>query len=502
MGPGHTQAPLPAAETAVDPARLPVRLAAEGRWHLQRDDLLAAQDTFRRLRALAPDDLAGLLGLGQVHLKLGRVHLAEIYAQAARARFPGDIKAAALHVRALLRQRRFELAVEVSTEALATLPEVGPEILAAHASALFRVQRTAEASRAYRRVLEFDDAHAEAHIRLGSGLIDPGPAPITAALRAGVRAQRAGELDGAIAKFHEVLRGDPDHSIAHRLLGEALLERQAAESVASSAPEFQLLRRAVATPEVDHRSVEKFMPVFASLDAERREVATAALAIFGSYLRRLVTMGGRHDLLAELERTTEAPARAGLRGKRTFDGRVWDDVRGMGGLRAATGIEALDDALHFGFNTLAHEIAHQAHLYGFRSADRRRIGELYAAAEQGGWCLDYYAANNEAEYFGQGVEAFVSLGKRPGREVTHGHTRFELYRVDPALYDFIVSVADFDPLADPSARAALLPAAVEVALISGRPEDALVAAGMMAEGEEKERLLVRARRAVLLARSL
>ena len=77
-------------------------------------------------------------------------------------------------------------------------------------------------------------------------------------------------------------------------------------------------------------------------------------------------------------------------------------------------------------------------------ATQKRIRELYNAADRGGWCLDYYAANNEAEYFGQGVEAFVSLGKRPGREVTHGHTRFELYRVDPALYEFIESVVDFD----------------------------------------------------------
>ena len=38
-------------------------------------------------------------------------------------------------------------------------------------------------------------------------------------------------------------------------------------------------------------------------------------------------------LLDEVERTTDAGSRRSLKGKRTFDGRIWDDVRGIGGLR-------------------------------------------------------------------------------------------------------------------------------------------------------------------------
>ena len=61
----------------------------------------------------------------------------------------------------------------------------------------------------------------------------------------------------------------------------------------------------------------------------------------------LIAKGGRHDLMLEAERTTDHAQRASLRGRRTFDGRVWDDVRGIGGLRAATDIEALVIALYF-----------------------------------------------------------------------------------------------------------------------------------------------------------
>ena len=95
----------------------------------------------------------------------------------------------------------------------------------------------------------------------------------------------------------------------------------------------------------------------------------------------------------------------------------------------------------------------------------------------------------------------MSLGKRPGREVTHGHTRFELYRVDRALHDFIASVVDHDPLGDLESRRRCLGPAAEVALVSGRPEDAAVAAGMMEPGSERDRLLALARRRVLLERS-
>src|SRR5262249_19711454 len=153
--------------------------------------------------------------------------------------------------------------------------------------------------------------------------------------------------------------------------------------------------------------------------------------------------------------------------------------RGVGGLQAATGIEALDEAAQFGFDTLVHELAHQVHYYALGQRDRARIRALFVAARAGGNCLDYYAASNEAEYFGQGGEAFASLGKRPGCETTHGHTRFELRRVDPALYDFVAEIVDCDPLRDAARRPALLRAAIEVALRCGRPLDALTAADLL-----------------------
>ena len=240
------------------------------------------------------------------------------------------------------------------------------------------------------------------------------------------------------------------------------------------------------------------MPADRHLDGERREVVDRAMQLFGSRLARLIAIGGRHDLLLETDRTTDAEGRAMLKGKRTFDGRVWDDVRGIGGLSAATGIEALDEAAQFGFDTLAHELAHQVHYFALRPVDRAKITELYKKARREGRCLDYYAASDEAEYFGQGVEAFHSLGKRPGGETTHGPTRFELLRVDPDLHGFVAEVVDQDPLAGPR-RIELLLAAIDVALRCGRPDDAVQAAEMLPAGAERDEARARAAAALQAA---
>ena len=367
--------------------------------------------------------------------------------------------------------------------------------MAAHASALFRVQRTVDAAGVYQRLLLRVPRHAEAHLRLGSGLLPPRHAPYVKSISDGIRLLRGGELDAAAEMFEDALEDHPGHPIAHRLLGEVLYGQRFARSIVREVECFRRLEEGTPTPSLAGLPVEEFLPGLAELTGRRREVAIRTVKLFGSLLPRIVSLRGRHDLLDEDERTTDAPGRANLRGKRTFDGRVGDDVRGMGGLRAATGVEALDEAARFEFNTLSHELAHQAHFFAFTPQQRQEVTKLFEAAFRNGRCLDFYAASNEAEYFGQGVEAFVSLAKRPGCEKTHGHTRFELLRVDPDLYHFIANIVEFDPLADPSDRAELLPAAVHAGLLSGRPEDAVVAARMMDMGWERDRLLSLARRA-------
>ena len=399
-------------------------------------------------------------------------------------------------MRALIRDRRFAEAVAASTDWVGE-GEAGVELLAAHASALYRVQRNAESAQTYRAVLVLDPLHEEAHARLGSGLTAPRTIARGPELGAAIAAMRDGRGDEAITLLQRILTADPDQPVAHRLLGEVLFQRRAQASLALGSPSFAAIRTASFVGVFEPGLAEEFVPGYSSLSAERRVVVERALGMFEPYLGRLVSKGGRHDLLAENERTTDHPSRASLRGRRTFDGRVWDDVRGIGGLRAATGIEALDEAAQFGFDTLVHEIAHQVHLHALRDSDVfGRIRQLYREAVAEGRALDYYAASNWAEYFGQGVEAFASLAKRPAAEATHGHTRFELMRVDPALHDLIAALVAEDPLAGDriaAERTKLLLACIDAALLLGRVDDAFTAAELLPDLELRNAARIRAR---------
>src|SRR4029453_2791050 len=68
--------------------------------------------------------------------------------------------------------------------------------------------------------------------------------------------------------------------------------------------------------------------------------------------------------------------------------------------------------------------------------------DLYESARAEGRCLDYYARSDSSEYFAQGYEAFVSLFKHPCLSVTACHTRAELARKDPGLFEFLREVTD------------------------------------------------------------
>ena len=478
----------------------PAAWLERGRELLEVEDPLGAWRAFRRAAQLDADSTERDLGLGRTHLLLGRGEYAAAYGESALAADPRRQDAMALIVRSLIRSRDFEAAVRRSRLFTARADRVTAPLLAARGSALFRVQRTDDAAMAYKLVIDRDPAHAEAHLRLGSGLLGPTEVVIPTELRLAVAALVAEERERAIELLQRVLQRQPDHPIAHRLLGESLFADRTARSMAMRDSAYRALAEALPQPVVQGLPIAEFVDGYRRLAAPRRRIVERTAALFRRYLPKLVAVGGRHDLLHELERTTDANARRSLRGRRTFDGRVWDDVRGVGGLHAATGIEALDEAATFGFDTFAHEVAHQVHFFAFSPLQRARIRALYRRAMAEQLCLDYYAASNEAEYFGQGVEAFVSLAKRPGGETTHGHTRFELKRLDPELHDFIAESVDFDPLADERVRDDLLALAVAVALRCGRPEDAVVAAQMMGAGERRDLLLEQAELAQLLER--
>ncbi len=146
-------------------------------------------------------------------------------------------------------------------------------------------------------------------------------------------------------------------------------------------------------------------------------------------------------------RLTELPQFASLRGRRTFDGRPWEQVRGTGGVLLADGRFAVavpEENVLFGWaddaypalSIAVHEIAHALHDRVLDDADHRRIEAAYRARrERGGPFVDPYAASNAREYFAQGVNAY--FGRYPGFEERDARW---LYHNDRQLYAALAKV--------------------------------------------------------------
>ncbi len=122
---------------------------------------------------------------------------------------------------------------------------------------------------------------------------------------------------------------------------------------------------------------------------------------------------------------TDLPEFAELRGKKTFDGRQWDDVRGSGGLssqgRIVVGVAEENLAgigeteYPKGYSIAMHELAHAIQNYALPQAERKRITGAFEAREaaKGPW-TESYGSSNEQEYFAQLTNAWFGLNAGMG----------------------------------------------------------------------------------------
>lgn len=122
----------------------------------------------------------------------------------------------------------------------------------------------------------------------------------------------------------------------------------------------------------------------------------------------------------------------------TFDNRQWMDIRGVGS--GAAGIEYLLAGAYHERNVLLHEFTHLFHHEVLTEPQQRRIRSLYYEAMKNNATLDYYAANNEDEYFAQAYESFFDTFKVHPLDYKSMNTRSELKFKDPKAYAFIDSL--------------------------------------------------------------
>jgi hypothetical protein len=125
------------------------------------------------------------------------------------------------------------------------------------------------------------------------------------------------------------------------------------------------------------------------------------------------------------QKMTDLPEFASMRGTKTFDNRLWDDVRGSGGLTingrtyvgvAEENLASLPSSTYpAGYSIAMHELAHAVHTRALPRSEAEDITSAYAARHAaGGPWTETYASSNELEYFAQATTAWfgrnVGLG--------------------------------------------------------------------------------------------
>ncbi|MCS6884377.1 MAG: tetratricopeptide repeat protein [Acidobacteriota bacterium] len=257
----------------------------------------------------------------------------------------------------------------------------------------------------------------------------------------------------AIEEFAEAAKSaeraieiDPDSAIAHLQLSLAhsgLHEKARIEAGATDWRQLYLGQKEEYVPEI--QGLAEVFVNYSSLTPEEQKVIRKSVLPLAKYLPELKRKGAKHFLLATDKKLSEITGYESLENRITFDGRYYASVRGVGGLVTVSGIEYLDVSMRGGFNTIAHEFAHQVHTSALSPEICSRIKKLYQNAIKTGKALDYYAASNEWEYFAQGYEAYVSEFKRPSAGVTARHNREELKKLDPDLFALFEELSSSQP---------------------------------------------------------
>ena len=188
---------------------------------------------------------------------------------------------------------------------------------------------------------------------------------------------------------------------------------------------------------IDMESLKKVFVNYEDLPEKYKKIIFYSIFPLKQYLPVLAASGSTHYIIPLYEKATDYKSGQEFKGQRSFDGRLWDDIRGRGGLNSATGIEDLETSTNFDFNTLSHEFAHQVHGYAFTKEQKAKISELYEKAKKENKFLDYYAGSNDFEYFAQGVEAYNSKQGKLTLKATAKNTIEFLKAKDKDLYNFI-----------------------------------------------------------------
>lgn len=404
----------------------------------------AAEELLQNAFEKEPENPAAYITLTRLYIEMNRQSEAKIAAEKALALAPNDPEALAGLCSVMVIERRPEEVRRLAEKALAINP-FNSRVRRIYAQYVFSRKAMPVCPEAARKEYEAartaidkeDPEAAKAHFK---SALEVSPTFTQALISLGAMALRSGDESLAFDCARRTISLDPENALGQLQFSLACSERHLRQcrAIGSGIASIETAFPAIPPPSV----ISEVFPDFESLRPEEKNVLSAAVAPLAHFLPKLKHCGARHYLLGLDRNLSDIPGYGGLAERTTFDGRFYGSLRGVGGVATVTGIEALTTASRGGFNTVAHEFAHQVHNCALDASTRNRIEILFLNAKKEKRFLDYYSAANEWEYFAQGYEAFISIYKRPNAGVTGRHTREELKKIDPDLYDLFLEISN------------------------------------------------------------
>jgi tetratricopeptide (TPR) repeat protein len=276
------------------------------------------------------------------------------------------------------------------------------------------------------------------------------PKNITAMIGKGTSNYHLEKYDMALPWFFQALKVNPDYGLAHYGLCQTLLRKKDRINVKFGEMGRDFAAKFIAEPPF----MRDVFINYEKLDRDLQKILCMAVYPLKNYLKALKTAGATFYLLPFHKLLWEAPHNLGMKGQRTFDLRLWDDIKGNGGFHSTSGEDWEKDVKYLRFNVVAHEFAHQVHSF-LSKQHREEIKWLFLKAKKERRTLDFYADFNEWEYFAVGVEAYVSPDKLADQKIAYGHTRRELLESDPDLYYFIEGLGTLESYEESEIQAAV-----------------------------------------------
>ncbi|MGB0525162.1 MAG: tetratricopeptide repeat protein [Flammeovirgaceae bacterium] len=241
-------------------------------------------------------------------------------------------------------------------------------------------------------------------------------------------------LDSAQIIFDELLTLRPHYGPAHNGLA-AVIKKKQFRFLAN----FKDLEASITQTEIPEEWDTLFHEVFPDLKAYPTDrvskmvwsqlfTGKAYLPMLKKLNRKFVIPSLHTDLAAAMNNPW-------FRSASTFDNRQWMDIRGVGS--GATGIEYVERGAHLERNVTLHEYVHLFHHTVLTEAENRKIRQLFFKAKAENRTLDYYAANNESEYFAQCFTAYFSTQKVHPLNHKSMNTRQDLKQKDPEMFEFL-----------------------------------------------------------------